>query len=114
MLLSKVHRAVINELSLDYDGSISVPPEVMEAARLLPGEQVLVANLSNGARFTTYVLAGTESARFVLNGAAARLGSPGDKVIIFSFTWLDQEEAEGHRPRVCHMDEANRIVRVTS
>ena len=111
MLLSKVHRAVVSDTSVDYEGSITIPPEVMEAARFLPGERVLVANVSTGARFETYVLAGTEPARFVLNGAAARLGAPGDRIIILAFAWMEPDEVERHVPRVVHVDEANRIVR---
>ena len=112
MLLSKVHRAVVSDTSVDYEGSITIPPEVMEAARFLPGERVLVANVSNGARFETYAMAGTEPASFVLNGATARLGAVGDRIIVFTFAWLDADEAARHRPRVVHMDEANRIVSV--
>lgn len=112
MLLSKVHRAVVSDADLDYEGSITIPPEVIEASGFAPGERVTVANIANGARFETYVMAGTEPAHFRLNGAAARLGGRGDRIIIFSFAWMDAEEAARHRPRVVHMDEANRIVRV--
>ncbi len=111
MLLSKIHRAVVSEACLDYEGSITIPPEVMAASGLLPNERVLVANLANGARFETYVIAGTKAAHFCLNGAAARLGSPGERIIILSFAWMDADEAARHRPRIVHMDEANRIVR---
>lgn len=112
MLLAKIHRAVVSEANRDYEGSITIPPEVMEASGLLPNERVLVANLASGARFWTYAMAGTAQGHFCLNGAAARLGAPGDRVIIFSFAWMDPGEAAGHRPRVVLMDEANRIVRV--
>ena len=112
MLLSKIHRATVTDTALHYEGSITIPQDVVEAARLLPGERVLVANLSTGERFTTYVMVGSEPGRFCLNGAAARLGASGDRIIIMSFAWLDSREVETHRPRVVHMDEANRIVRV--
>ena len=112
MLLSKIHRAVVSAAELDYEGSITVPPEVMAAAGLLPHETVHVANIASGARFTTYVIAGAEPGHFRLNGAAARLGAPGDRIIIFSFAWMDADEAARHRPRVVHMDEANRVARV--
>ena len=112
MLLSKVHRAVVSAAELDYEGSLTVPPEVMAAAGFLPNEAVQVANISNGERFTTYAIPGGEPAHFRLNGAAARLGAPGDRIIVFTFAWVDSEEAAAHRPRVVHMDEANRITRV--
>ena len=112
MLLSKVHRAVVSAADTDYEGSLTVPPEVMEAAGFLPHEVVQVANIANGARFTTYAIAGTEPGHFQLNGAAARLGAAGDRIIVFTFAWMDSEEAGAHRPRVVHMDEANRIASV--
>jgi len=112
MLLSKIHRAVVSAGDVDYEGSLTIPPEVMEAAGIREHETVHVANVANGSRFTTYAIAGTEPAHFQLNGAAARLGSPGDRIIVFTFAWLNAEELGDHRPRVVHMDEANRIVRV--
>jgi aspartate 1-decarboxylase len=101
----------VSDANLAYEGSITIPPEVQEAARLLPHERVLVANLANGERFWTYVIVGSEPGVFALNGAAARLGAPGDRIIVFSFAWMDDQEAARHRPRIVHMDEANRIVR---
>ncbi len=112
MLLAKIHRAVVSETALDYEGSLSIPPEVMEASGILPYERIMVANVSNGQRFWTYAIAGTESGHFCLNGAAARLGSPGDRIIAFTFAQVDAEEAPKHRPRVVLMDESNRIVKV--
>jgi aspartate 1-decarboxylase len=112
MLLSKIHRAVVTDLCVDYEGSIAMPPEVAEAAGLLPAEKVMVANLATGARFWTYVMIGEEGGGFRLNGAAARLGSVGDRIIVFSFAWMPDDEARAHRPRIVHMDEANRIARV--
>jgi aspartate 1-decarboxylase len=112
MLLAKIHRAVVNETALDYEGSLTIPPEVMEASGILPYERIMVANITNGRRFWTYAIAGTESGHFCLNGAAARLGTPGDRVIAFAFGQVEAEAAAGHRPRVVLMDESNRIVRV--
>ncbi len=112
MLLAKIHRAVVSEAALDYEGSLTMPPEVMEAAGILPHEKVMVANVSNGARFWTYAIAGTKKAWFCLNGAAARLGSPGDRIIILAFALVAADEAAEHRPRVVVMDESNGIVRV--
>ena len=112
VLLSKIHRAVVSAGDVDYEGSLTIPPEVMEAAGIAEHEVVHVANVANGKRFTTYAIAGAEPARFCLNGAAARLGAPGDRIIVFTFAWLDAGEIDAHRPRVVHMDEANRITRV--
>jgi len=112
MLLSKIHFAVVSEARVDYEGSITIPPEAAEAAGFLPGERVLVANTRNGERFVTYVMIGAEPGRFGLNGAAAKLGVPGDRVIVLSFAWMDEEEARSHRPRRVFMDESNRIKRI--
>jgi aspartate 1-decarboxylase len=112
MLLSKVHRAVITDADVDYVGSLTMPPEVVEAAGFLQHEQIMVADITTGARFWTYVMVGEEAGKFCLNGAAAKLGAPGDIVIIFTFAWMDEAEAKPHVPRVVHMDEKNAIVRV--
>jgi len=112
MLLSKIHRAVVSAGDVDYEGSLTIPPEVMEAGGIREHEMLHVANIANGKRFTTYAIAGTEPAHFRLNGAAARMGAPGDRIIVFTFTWLDAEEIKTHRPRMVYMDEANRITRV--
>ncbi len=111
VLLSKIHFAVVSDARVDYDGSVTIPPEVMDAAGLIPHEQVLIANVRNGARFTTYAIAGAEPAHFCLNGAAARLGAPGDRIIILAFAWMDEKEARSHVPRVVHMNDENGIVR---
>jgi aspartate 1-decarboxylase len=112
MLKSKIHRAVVTDADLEYDGSLTIPPEVVEAAELLPYEQIMVADLSSAERFWTYVMVGREPGRFCLNGAAARLGARGDKLIVFTFAWMDDAEAKKHRPRIVRMDDANRIVAV--
>ncbi len=113
MLLAKIYRAGVSEACLDYEGSIAVPPEVVEATGLLAAERVLVANVTTGARFETYVIPGEKAAHFCLNGAAAHLGSPGDRIIVMAFAWLDEGEAARHTARVVVMDEHNRITRVT-
>lgn len=112
MLLAKIHRATVTDTNLNYEGSITIPRDVVEAAGLLPGEHVLVANLATGERFSTYVMIGSEPGRFCLNGAAARLGASGDRIIIMAFGWLDAQEATRHRPRIVLLDEANRILKV--
>jgi aspartate 1-decarboxylase len=107
MLKSKVHRAVITDVELNYEGSIACDPEWLRLADILSGEKVLVANLNNGARFETYAIAGKKR-QIGLRGAAARLGQVGDRVIIMAFGWMDEEEARRRKPAVIYMDEHNR------
>ncbi len=111
MMKSKIHRATVTDAHLDYVGSITVDRRLMEAADLLEHEQVAVVDIDNGARLETYVIAG-EAGRgdICLNGAAARLVSPGDKVIIISYADYEAAELDGYAPRVVHVDTANRIV----
>ena len=107
MLKSKIHRATVTGASLDYEGSIALPPSLMERSGLREFEKVLVADVNNGGRFETYAIAGREG-EVVLNGAAARLGAPGDKVIIMAWAELEEAELAGFRPRVTHADAHNR------
>ncbi len=99
MLKSKIHRAVITDVALNYEGSIACDPDLLRAADILPREKVLVVNLNNGARFETYAIAGVEN-RIGLRGAAARLGQPGDLVIIMAFGLMDDAEAAARQPAV--------------
>ena len=109
LLRAKVHRATVTEANLDYEGSITLDQELMEAAALLPFEQVHVLNLNTGARLETYVIPGQPGSGIVcLNGAAARLGAPGDKVIILSYGLYTEEEAQRLVPRVVRVGEDNR------
>lgn len=111
MLKSKIHRATLTGLELDYEGSISIDPTLLEAADLLPGEQVQVLNLSNAERFITYVIEGQrDSGEMMLNGPAARLGVVGDRVIVIAYCHLEEHELPAHRPRIVHVDDHNRIV----
>jgi aspartate 1-decarboxylase len=112
MCKSKIHRAAVTGADLDDIGSIPIDPVLMEAADLLEFEQVSVVNVNNGARFETYVIPG-ERARgeICLNGAAARLVHPGDKVNVVSHTRCGEAEMEGYRPRFIFVDEHNRISR---
>lgn len=111
MLRSKIHRATITESELDYEGSITVDRALMEAAGMLPYEQVMVSNLSNGERFVTYVLPGEkDSGTICLNGPTARKGVVGDKVIIFCYAAYNEEELKGYLPKVVKVDGKNRIV----
>ncbi len=111
MLRSKIHRATVTAKSLDYEGSITVDRALLEAADILPGEQVHVLNLNNGLRLETYVIEGKEnSGEVVLNGPAARLGEVGDKVIIVAYGLLSEAEAAKHQPKVIRVDAKNRRV----
>ena len=106
MLKSKIHRAIITDQELNYQGSIACDPEWLRTADILPGEKVLVANLNNGARFETYAIAG-KTGQIGLRGAAARLGQIGDRVILMAFGWMDDEEARCRKPAIIYMDEHN-------
>ena len=109
MLKSKIHRAVLTGTELDYEGSITIDEDLLSRADMLPNEQVHVLNVSNGARFVTYVIkAPAGSGKVLLNGAAARLGAPGDRLIVLSYCLVDEEETERHEPRVVFVDEGNR------
>lgn len=111
MCKSKVHRATVTDANLHYQGSITLDPVLMEAADLRAYEQVQVVNINNGARFETYVITGHPgSGEVVLNGAAARLVQPGDRVIIISYAQYDERELEDYEPKLVFVDEDNRIV----
>lgn len=113
MMKSKIHRATVTGADLNYVGSITIDSELMEAADILPNEQVQVVNNNNGARFETYVIPGPPgSGTICLNGAAARLVQPGDVVIIITYVHLTDEEAREHRPTVIFVDEANQIQQI--
>jgi len=112
VLRAKIHRARITETHLDYEGSITLDADLIEAAGLVPGEAVLVANVTSGTRHETYVIAGERGSGTVcLNGAAARLGEPGDVVIVLAFAYLGPDELADHRPQKILVDEHNRYVR---
>ena len=111
MLKSKIHRATVTHADLHYVGSLTVSSDLMEAADLLPNERVDVVDVDNGNRLSTYVIEGAPGAGTIgVNGAAARLVHPGDTVIIISYGEYAPEELDGHRPRVVHVDELNRVV----
>jgi aspartate 1-decarboxylase len=112
MCKSKIHRATVTGADLNYVGSITIDPVLMEAADLLEYEHVHVVNVNNGARFETYVIPGTPGeGEICLNGAAARLVHPGDKVIVISYGQYDEAEMESYRPTFIFVDEQNRISR---
>jgi len=112
MCKSKIHRATVTGADLNYVGSITIDPVLMEAADLLEFEQVAVVNVNNGARFETYVIPGVPGkGEICLNGAAARLAHPGDKVIVISYAQYDEAEMQKYRPQFIFVDEENRISR---
>lgn len=113
MLKSKIHRGRVTGCDLNYVGSITVDPLLLEAADILANEQVTVLDLDNGARFTTYAIAGERGAgELQLNGAAARLVQRGDTVIVISYAQYSEPELAEHQPRVVHVDSSNQIVAV--
>jgi aspartate 1-decarboxylase len=110
MLKSKVHRATVTQADLHYVGSLTLDADLMDAADLLPGEQVAVVDVTNGARLETYVIEGERGSGVVgINGAAAHLIHPGDLVIVISYAALPDDQARAYRPLVVFVDEANRI-----
>ncbi|MBI1236010.1 MAG: aspartate 1-decarboxylase [Alphaproteobacteria bacterium] len=111
MMKSKLHRAVVTEADLHYEGSISVDMDFLEASGILPYEQVDVLNINNGARFTTYTIPAPRGSRkFGINGAAARLAQVGDRIIVVAYAEMEAAEAERHQPGVIVFDEHNRPV----
>ncbi len=113
MLKSKIHRATITDSDLHYVGSITVDPELLEAADIHVHEQVTVVDINNGARFETYTIAGRRgSGDLKINGAAARLVHTGDIVILISYGQYSPDELASYLPRVVHVDSANRILAV--
>lgn len=111
MLVSKVHRATVTEANLNYEGSLSLCTELMKASGILSGQKVDVVNINNGARFQTYIIDGTKG-QCCLNGAAARLGEKGDKVILMGYCSMSDEEARNYTPTRVLVDEHNNIVSI--
>lgn len=113
MLKGKIHRAVVKQAELNYVGSITVDPELMEAAGIYEYEKVQIVDVENGSRFETYTIAGEPGSGMIcLNGAAARMVQTGDHVIIMSYCELSPEEAKDHKPFVVFVDEENQIKNV--
>jgi aspartate 1-decarboxylase len=109
MMKSKIHRATVTDANLNYVGSISLDTGLMALADIREWEQVAVLDIDNGARFETYAIAG-EPGQVCLNGAAARLVHPGDRVIIITYADYEDAELDGFAPRVVHVDETNRAL----
>ena len=113
MLKSKIHRATVTQADLDYVGSIAIDVDLMEAAEPLEGEKVRIADITNGAPLETYVIPPRRDSRTItINGAAAHLVQAGDLVIIMSYCMLEDAEAKVLKPKVVHVDEDNRVVRL--
>lgn len=111
---SKLHRLTVTGADLDYEGSLTLDAALMEAAGILPNEQVQVVNLNNGTRLVTYAIPGERDIGSVrLNGAAARLGAIGDRVIVITYALMEDVEATSHVPTVVFVDDSNRITHVS-
>lgn len=109
MLKSKLHHARVTQSELEYSGSLTIDRDLMDGVRLRPYEKILVANMANGERFETYAIqAPRGSGTICLNGATAHKGAIGDRLIIFAFAQLTEEEADTHKPLVTVLDERNR------
>jgi len=111
MLKSKIHRARVTEVNIDYEGSITIDRKLMEETDILPGEQVQVLNINNGARFTTYAIEGEASGEICLNGAAARLAAKGDIIMILSYCYVEDDEARNFTPKLVYVDAKNTITK---
>jgi len=115
MLKSKIHRATVTEANIDYEGSVTIDVDLMEAASILPFEQVHVVDITNGARLQTYAISGERGSGVIcLNGAAARLIDKDDTVIILAYDQVAEPEAHTWRPTLVYVDEKNQITRVAT
>ena len=111
LLKSKIHKATITETCLDYAGSLTLDPDLMEAADMLAHERVQVLNMQTGGRFETYIIEGERgSGTLCLNGPAARLGEPGDVIIALTYATMGLDEATSYQPKVVHVDANNKVV----
>ncbi len=110
ILKSKIHRATVTEANLEYEGSITIDENLLDAADLLPHEKVDIYDITNGSRLSTYVIRGERGSGVIgINGAAAHLVKPGDHVIIASYVQMESDEARSHEPRICFVDSQNRL-----
>jgi aspartate 1-decarboxylase len=111
MLKSKIHRATVTHADLHYVGSVTVDSDLLEASGILPGEQVAIVDVTNGARLETYTIAGEPGSGVLgINGAAAHLVHPGDTVILIAYAQMTPDEARAFEPSIVHVDADNRIV----
>ena len=110
MLRAKIHRATVTQADIDYEGSVTIDRDLLDATDLLPNEAVCIWDVTNGNRLETYAVEGERGSGVIcVNGAAAHLIRPGDLVIIAAYCWLDEKEARTHQPKVVFVDEHNRI-----
>ncbi len=115
MLKSKIHRAIVTDANLNYEGSITIDTDLLALADIRPYEQVFVVNINNGERFETYAIEGPAGrGDMCLNGAAARLAEPGDLVIVMTYAEYADAELDGYEPILVHVDEYNRVATETS
>jgi aspartate 1-decarboxylase len=113
MFKSKLHRATVTEANLNYVGSVTIDSLLLKKANILPGEKVQIVNNNNGERFETYTIEGKEGSGVIcVNGAAARLVQPGDKVIIIAYAMMTDEEAKKFKPAILFLDDKNEIVEI--
>lgn len=111
---SKIHRATVTEANLNYEGSLTVDSNLLEAAGMREFEHIHVVNINTGARLETYLIRGQAgSGTICLNGAAARLGAPGDKIIVITYAHMTPEEATSHKPKAVLVNDQNQIVKIT-
>ena len=114
MFLGKIHRAVVTDANLEYEGSVTVDERLLQAAGILHHEEIHVWNLTRGSRFTSYAISGDrDSGVICVNGAAAHLTRPGDLIIIAAFGDMTEVEALGHQPRIVRVDDRNRLIDVS-
>jgi len=113
MLRSKIHRATVTDANLDYEGSLTVDENLLEAAGILPYEQVMVSNINNGERFETYVIPSGKrgSGVICLNGPTARKGVIGDRVVIFCYEYFNEQELKTYKPMIIKVDDKNRLIK---
>ncbi len=110
---AKLHKATVTQADLNYEGSLTVDPDLLDAAGIAVHEKVDIYNITNGARFSTYIIPGKRGSGVIgLNGAAARLGAVGDQLIIVAYCFLTEEEIPDHHPRVVLVGEGNRVEKI--
>jgi aspartate 1-decarboxylase len=110
MLKSKIHRATVTHADVDYEGSLTLDPLLLQAADILPNEEVHVWNVTRGSRLVTYAIAGERGSGVVcINGAAAHLVHPGDIIIVATFAYVEDDAAREHQPRIVYVDENNHV-----
>lgn len=115
MLKGKIHKSTVTQAELNYMGSITIDKTLMEASKIIENEKVQIVDVNNGERFETYVIPGKrDSGVICVNGAAARLVQPGDKVIIIAYAQMEEEEAKKYKPAVVFMNEDNTIKEITN